>query len=131
MIEDDKFAQNMRRELWTEHFGGKDLGVLHDAQSDECFEFWKNTSRNNSEIHKAVFGAIPSDEIKNRQEFVEHMRNSYSLADLTAEDTERYTLLQNLQGRLVEFQLGFLEDENDLYNPMPTAAALCPRDVFS
>jgi phospholipase D1/2 len=132
MIEDERFVRSMRLELWREHTCVNENDVIiAEPQSEACFRLWKECSRQNSNIHKNVFGTIPADHIKTRQSFVEHMNEATGLSTVHASDERRMDLLKDLKGRLVEFQLGFLEEEHDLYNPMPTTAALCPREVFS
>ena len=131
LIEDSAFARSLRIELWKEHSGSTDENLLADPSSARCFTFWKETSRQNAEIYNRVFGAIPSNNLKNRQAFIEHMKKVQSNSVHTKADTEKHAQLQELKGRLVEFQLEFLQEENDLYTPMPTTASLCPREVFS
>jgi hypothetical protein len=59
------------------------------------------------------------------------MRQNESRNPVTIDSVPQMSLIKQIKGRLVEFQLDFLNEEEDLSEPMPTTAALCPRDVFN
>lgn len=67
--------------------------------------------------------------IKTRKDFEKRMIDNSTKPPVMMEAVAEQ--LRNLSGRVVEFQLRFLEAEENLYDPMPTTASLCPREIFS
>ena len=147
LIEDRRFAQRLRMSLWQEHFGllhtPRRLGIasddpqtrirtstiLEDPRSEECFQLWKHTGRSNGDILRDVFGVVPCNMIKTRKDFEKRMSDNSTRPPVMMEAVAEQ--LRNLSGRVVEFQLRFLEAEDNLYDPMPTTASICPREIFS
>jgi len=149
LIQDPEFATNMRIKLWEEHFGvsvdsqavvgaasntskyrNDAQCVFKDPESSACFSLWKTTSQDNANIFRDVFGCIPDNLIKTRADFVERMTRNRDRPCVIATDDPRMEQVKQIKGRIVEFQLDFLKEEKNLFEPMPRAAAFCPREVF-
>jgi phospholipase D1/2 len=127
-VEDPKFAKSLRRELWGEHFGTLDP-ALNDPSSNACFDMWRSTAISNGEIYRKFFGVVPCNEVKTRKDFELRMQQN-TMRIVSLNDPQVRDQLSNLKGRIVAFQFGFLEHEDNLSEPMPTSAALCPREIF-
>jgi len=138
LIHGSSFAKKVRMDLWKEHFDLLNCGTdfpliksLDDPVSDECFKLWKSTGKANAEILRRVFGVVPCNEVKSRTEFIERINQKRDKPPVNISDITVVGNMKKLVGRVVQFQLEFLSYEDDLYDPMPTTASLCPREVFS
>jgi phospholipase D1/2 len=138
VIEDESFAKSLRIKLWHEHFGlnthdqNPNVDILNDPPSDACFRLWKDTARTNAEIYRKVFGVVPCDEVKTRTDFAARIElNSSNKASLNAQNANAMHLIAQITGRIVAFQFGFLENEQNWNDPMPTSASFCPKEVFT
>lgn len=61
------FAYDLRTKLYLEHLGINNLNLYHlikDPASQETFNFWKQTSINNTNIYSKVFPNTPHPHIK-------------------------------------------------------------------
>ena len=151
LVENETFATNTRMELWKEHFGvidnwtqtglrlasddilvrDKICKTILDPCADACFDLWKRTGTANAEIYHRVFGVVPCNQVKSRKEFERRMNDNFVRGAISVTNQDAMDQIEQLTGRIVEFQLDFLEHEDNLYDPMPTTASLCPREIFS
>jgi phospholipase D1/2 len=147
-IEDPDFAQDLRKQLWHEHFGitvhhpsltiASDspdvrtelIAALADPTSADCFNIWVKAANDNGEVYRDVFGVVPCDRVKTRKQFDIRMEVNAN-RKVTLHDADATARIRTLKGRIVAFQHKFLELEDRLQDPMPASASLCPREIFS
>lgn len=150
-VEDPRAVAGLRKQLWKEHFGiiedgsethaiktlmdvneirSEVLRTLNDPCSDACFDLWVESSRSNAEIFRDVFGVVPCNELRTRKDFDARMELNQTRV-VNIQTPEVVEQLGKLKGRLVAFQFTFLDQEENLSDPMPASASLCPREVFT
>jgi phospholipase D1/2 len=150
-VEDPRAVAGLRKQLWKEHFGiiedgsethaiktlmdvneirSEVLRTLNDPCSDACFDLWVESSRSNADIFRDVFGVVPCNELRTRKDFDARMELNQTRV-VNIQTPEVVEQLGKLKGRLVAFQFTFLDQEENLSDPMPASASLCPREVFT
>ncbi|PVH79759.1 phospholipase D/nuclease, partial [Cadophora sp. DSE1049] len=153
-----RFAASMRRNLFRKHLGlvsgqdptkpdenflpvdkfdnlydwGSDSDLLvEDPLSDTFEELWSHTARTNTEVFDKVFRQVPSNAVRNWQQYHEYYGQYFDVKKGSMEEPKyRYghvfkenfpggvqdvkSELERVRGTLVEMPLDYLVDVNDL-----------------
>jgi len=131
------FTLALRQYLFREHLGlivneegqikeKSDINVK-DPVCDKFYNTWFSVATKNTSIYEKVFGAIPSDNIKNFAELREREKKNWRPL---VSDSEARDELASIKGHLVLFPLLFLQDE-DLQPASGTKEALMPASVWT
>ncbi|OQV21063.1 putative Phospholipase D1 [Hypsibius exemplaris] len=109
------FTGSLRLRLMMEHLGymdspsKKDRELFRDPISPLFWkELWLPVARKNASIFEQVFNCTPSDEVRDFAELA-HWEQQPKMAEVDPETARR--ALQDLQGHLVIFPMGFLRNE--------------------
>ncbi|CAB4388903.1 unnamed protein product [Rhizophagus irregularis] len=108
--------------------------IVMDPLSDEFYDHWKTTAKNNSETYRSVFRCIPDKNVTSWDEYkhfvpdqtkvpIGHVANSETPIDETVKK------LNNIRGHLVEFPYEFLNKENLLGSVISNAVT--PAEIFT
>ena len=127
------FAHDLRAKLFIEHLGINNLNLylVKDPISQQSFNYWKQTSSNNTNIYSKVFPHTPHPHIKylsvlkqmcpiGSQEYFFFLFSFFFFFFFTFFFwKKRYHLLDNIKGHLVDFCADFLslefeKDSSDL-----------------
>ncbi len=88
---------------------------------------WKRIAKRNTEIYEKVFRCIPTDSVHSFQE----LKAWESVLPLAVTDkSQTLSLLQAIQGHLVEFPMDFLKNE-ELNPPIMSMEGIIPYEVFT
>lgn len=97
-----RFAHELRVSLWKEHLGLNLMdGSVEDPITDDCFNFWKHRSRQNTEILRASFPKFPSNAIPTLEIYNQQQPLSQGIVN-------------GVVGHLIDHPLNFLCDEKNM-----------------
>ncbi|XP_053397424.1 phospholipase D1-like [Mercenaria mercenaria] len=126
-----RFASSLRRTLFREHLGIKEMDFKIDLSDPTCNEFYKNVwlhrASVNTTIYHKVFRCIPDDRIKTFQ-MVTEITQSQPLAETDPEAAQ--TELKKIQGRIVFMPLYFLEYEETIMAGGANKEAVMPMKLW-
>lgn len=126
-----RFASSLRRTLFREHLGIKEMDFSIDLSDPTCDAFykkvWLHRASINTTIYHKVFKCIPDDRIKTFQDLTE-MAQTPSLAE-TDPNTARIKL-KKIQGRIVFMPLYFLEKEETIMAQGANKEAMMPMKLW-
>jgi len=126
------FASRFREALFAQHVGWSSeevSGRFADPLSNETRGEIRRIARRNTEIYEELFGALPSDKIRNWAALTQARRNSsavgstptssprgptpVSVRDWTRDPApSEWQALEGVHGHIVEFPLDFLVEED-------------------
>jgi len=104
------FCSTWRKKLFRQILGIKteEERNVDDPCSDEFYEYFRQTARNNAQIYENVFNTLPTNRVRNFSEVYEYTGQSKlkETDPLTAHEK-----CKQIQGFVVEFPLEFLADD--------------------
>ncbi|PKY56906.1 phospholipase D/nuclease [Rhizophagus irregularis] len=110
--------------------------VVMDPLSDEFYNHWTTTAKNNSEAYRSVFRCIPDKNVTTWDEYRHFVPDQTKVpighvANSEIPEEEIIKKLDNIRGHLVEFPYEFLNKENLLGSVNSHAnASVTPIEIF-